>query len=82
MIELKDASTKLANGHLSGAAADHVTLASGLCGVHVNSRTNAIVVRLGEPGRSDLYLFLDLAGAEELTAALAEQIDWLRNPNG
>ena len=80
MIELKDASTKLPNGDLSGMASDHATLATGLANVYVAGNPDAIVIRLGKPDRKDFYLLLDLAGAEELAAALADKIDWLRNP--
>jgi hypothetical protein len=81
-IELKDASAVLPGKQQTGLAEDHRTLAAGFAGAHVNSKTDAIVVRFGKPALTDLYLYLDLSGAEELVASLNEQIDWLRNPNG
>lgn len=81
MIELKDASTTVDGVH-TGMSDDHATLATGLSNAYVTSKSDAIVVRLGKPSRTDFYLRLDLSGAEELVAALSEQIEWLKNPNG
>lgn len=78
MIELKDAST-LVNGVMTGLAADHATLASGLDYVGVRPETGRITVRLGQNHNSDLYLFLDLAGAQALVAALNDKIEWLQD---